>query len=94
MQLDILRMFRQLNYFKEYQQRVQALVGKQQTRRLISQSLVLITVGGNDFVNNYYSASSISQSRNLPLPTYVKLLISEYRKILMVININHCTNTR
>ncbi|XP_048429175.1 GDSL esterase/lipase At5g18430-like [Pyrus x bretschneideri] len=81
--LDILRMFRQLNYFKEYQQRVQALVGKQQTRRLISQSLVLITVGGNDFVNNYYSASSISQSRNLPLPTYVKLLISEYRKTLM-----------
>lgn len=74
----------QLEYFQEYQGRVQALIGRDQTIRLIEQSLVLITVGGNDFVNNYYLGPSSTRSRQLPLPKYVKYLISEYKKLLMV----------
>lgn len=83
-QLNILRMPTQLEYFQEYQGRVQALIGREQTKRLIEQSLVLITVGGNDFVNNYYLGPSSTRSRQFPLPTYVNYLISEYKKLLMV----------
>uniref|UniRef100_A0A6N2KI81 GDSL esterase/lipase n=1 Tax=Salix viminalis TaxID=40686 RepID=A0A6N2KI81_SALVM len=46
-------------------------------------SLVLITVGGNDFVNNYYLLPYSARSRQLSLPKYVRYLILEYRKILM-----------
>lgn len=74
----------QLEYFQEYKGRVQALIGRDQTKRLIEQSLVLITVGGNDFVNNYYLGPSSTRSRQFPLPKYVKYLISEYKKLLMV----------
>ncbi|KAJ7978205.1 GDSL esterase/lipase [Quillaja saponaria] len=80
--LNIIRMFRQLEYFEQYQRRVSALIGAQQTKRLVNQALVLITVGGNDFVNNYYLVPYSARSRQYSLPNYVKYLVSEYRKLL------------
>ncbi|KAF8017895.1 hypothetical protein BT93_H2953 [Corymbia citriodora subsp. variegata] len=81
--LDVIRMFRQFKYFQEYQRRVRGLIGAGQTRRLINEALVLITVGGNDFVNNYYLVPNSIRSRQYPLPQYVKYLVSEYRKLLL-----------
>ncbi|KAJ0079042.1 GDSL esterase/lipase At5g18430-like [Pistacia vera] len=80
--LNIIRMFRQLDYFEEYQHRVSALIGAQETRRLVNRALVLITVGGNDFVNNYYLVPFSARSRQFALPDYVKYVISEYKKLL------------
>ncbi|EEF40427.1 zinc finger protein, putative [Ricinus communis] len=81
--IKYIRMHRQLEYFQQYQKRVQALIGADQTERLVSEALVLITVGGNDFVNNYYLVPFSARSRQYSLPDYVKYLISEYRKLLM-----------
>ncbi|XP_059438905.1 GDSL esterase/lipase At5g33370-like [Corylus avellana] len=81
--LNIIRMYRQFEYFQEYQRRVRALIGSAGTKRLVSQALILITVGGNDFVNNYYLVPYSARSRQYSLPDYVKYLISEYRKILL-----------
>lgn len=78
-------MFRQLEYFQEYQRRVSALIGAAQAKALVNQALVLITVGGNDFVNNYYLVPYSARSRQYSLPNYVKFLIVEYRKLLQVI---------
>lgn len=74
----------QLEYFQQYQSRVSQLIGRGQTQRLVNQALVLITVGGNDFVNNYYLVPFSARSRQYSLPDYVRYVISEYRKILMV----------
>lgn len=78
-------MFRQFDYFEQYQQRLSALIGAEQTRRLVNQAIVLITVGGNDFVNNYYLVPISARSLQYNLPDYVKVLISEYQKLLIVI---------
>ena len=63
-------MFRQFDYFEQYQQRLSALIGAEQTHRLVNQALVLVTVGGNDFVNNYYlmpySARALRVPETLP----------------------------
>ncbi|XP_027357737.1 GDSL esterase/lipase At5g18430-like isoform X1 [Abrus precatorius] len=80
--VNVIRMYRQLEYFKEYQNRVSALIGASQTKSLVNQALVLITVGGNDFVNNYYLVPNSVRSRQYPLPAYVRYLISEYKKLL------------
>lgn len=77
-------MFRQLHYFEEYQHRVSALIGAQRTEQLVNRALVLITVGGNDFVNNYYLVPFSARSRQYSLPDYVKYIISEYKKQLKV----------
>ncbi|KAB5512082.1 hypothetical protein DKX38_029110 [Salix brachista] len=81
--INIIRMHSQLEYFQQYQQRVSALIGAEQAKRLVNQALVLITVGGNDFVNNYYLVPYSARSRQYDLPDYVKFLISEYRKLLL-----------
>ncbi|MBN7124834.1 hypothetical protein BSU01_24555, partial [Erwinia billingiae] len=73
---------KQFKLFHHYQQRVTALIGAEQTQRLVNGALVLMTVGGNDFVNNYYLVPYSARSRQFSLPDYVRYLISEYRKIL------------
>ncbi|MED6107135.1 GDSL esterase/lipase ltl1 [Stylosanthes scabra] len=80
--VNIIRMYQQLEYFKEYQRRVGALIGAEGAKNLVNQALVLITVGGNDFVNNYYLVPYSARSRQYPLPEYVKYVISEYEKLL------------
>ncbi|KAF5191947.1 GDSL esterase/lipase [Thalictrum thalictroides] len=81
--LNIIRITQQLQYFQQYQQRVGALIGSEQATRLVNQALVLITLGGNDFVNNYYLVPFSARSRQYSLPDYVRFIISEYKKILL-----------
>ncbi|XWS42619.1 hypothetical protein CRYUN_Cryun16bG0029300 [Craigia yunnanensis] len=51
--------------------------------RIVNDALVLITVGGNDFVNNYFLVPFSPRSLQFKLPDYVRYLISEYKKLLM-----------
>ncbi|XP_030521241.1 GDSL esterase/lipase At5g33370-like [Rhodamnia argentea] len=81
--INIIRITQQLQFFQQYQQRVAALIGEGQAQRLVNGALVLITLGGNDFVNNYYLVPFSARSRQYSLPDYVVYLISEYRKILI-----------
>ncbi|KAL6316097.1 hypothetical protein AAG906_015613 [Vitis piasezkii] len=50
---------------------------------LLFKALVLITLGRNDFVNNYYLVPNSTRSRQFTLPNYVCYLISKCRKNLM-----------
>ncbi|KAL4574690.1 hypothetical protein LXL04_021526 [Taraxacum kok-saghyz] len=81
--VDIIRMPYQLAYFEKYKERVHSLIGKQETEKLVNKALVLITIGGNDFVNNYYFVPNSLRSLQYKLPDYVTLLTKEYQNILM-----------
>ncbi|KAE8684232.1 GDSL esterase/lipase [Hibiscus syriacus] len=81
--INIIRMYKQLKYFEQYQARLTDLVGYDEVRRIVNDALILITVGGNDFVNNYYLIPFSPRSRQFSLPDYVRYLISEYKKLLM-----------
>lgn len=50
----------------------------------MNNGIVLITLGGNDFVNNYYLIPYSARSREFSLPDYIPYVISEYKKILTV----------
>ncbi|CAA2967512.1 GDSL esterase lipase At5g33370-like [Olea europaea subsp. europaea] len=80
--LNIIRIAQQLEYFQQYQTRVSRLIGSAGTQRLVNEALVLITLGGNDFVNNYYLVPFSARSRQFSLPDYVRYILSEYRKVL------------
>ncbi|XP_071734692.1 GDSL esterase/lipase At5g33370-like [Rutidosis leptorrhynchoides] len=81
--VNIIRATQQLENFKQYQRRVSALIGPKQTKKLVNDALVLVTLGGNDFVNNYYLVPLSARSRQYSLQDYVPFIISEYRKILL-----------
>jgi len=49
-QVGILRMFQQFALFQQYQGRLSAEVGAAQAQRVVNGALVLMTLGGNDFV--------------------------------------------
>uniref|UniRef100_J3LIC4 Uncharacterized protein n=1 Tax=Oryza brachyantha TaxID=4533 RepID=J3LIC4_ORYBR len=80
--VNIIRIGDQLQYFREYQRKLRALVGEEQAKRLVNGALVLITLGGNDFVNNYYLVPMSVRSRQFAIQDYVPFIISEYKKIL------------
>ncbi|QCE06840.1 GDSL esterase/lipase At4g28780 [Vigna unguiculata] len=81
--VGILRMFQQFALFQQYQGRLSAEVGAAQAQRVVNGALVLMTLGGNDFVNNYFLTPVSARSRQFTVPQYCRYLISEYRKILM-----------
>ncbi|KAL9262847.1 GDSL esterase/lipase LTL1-like protein [Drosera capensis] len=80
--LNIIKITNQMEYFEQYQQQVAQQIGDAATQRLVNQALVLITLGDNDFVNNYYLVPFSARARQYALPDYVHYLISEYQKIL------------
>lgn len=84
MQVNILKISRQLELFHEYQQRVGEMIGGAQAQQLVKNALVLITLGGNDFINNYFLPTISLRRQQYSLPDYCRYLVSEYQKILMV----------
>ncbi|XP_071689986.1 GDSL esterase/lipase At4g28780-like [Rutidosis leptorrhynchoides] len=80
---NIIRITQQLQNFRAYQARVSLLIGPDQTQRLVNQALVLITLGGNDYVNNYFLAPVTARRLQYTIPQFTQYIIAEYRKILM-----------
>lgn len=85
LQLNIIRIWKQLEYFEQYKVRLTDVIGPDQTRQVVNKGMILISLGGNDFVNNYYLIPFSARSREYSLPDYVRYLVSEYRKVLSVI---------
>ncbi|KAK4492447.1 hypothetical protein RD792_003255 [Penstemon davidsonii] len=79
---NIIRIYQQLEHFRQYQRRVTSLIGEQQAQELVNKALVLITLGGNDFVNNYFLTPISLRGLEFNLQDYCQYLISEYKKIL------------
>ncbi|XP_031099988.1 GDSL esterase/lipase LTL1-like [Ipomoea triloba] len=80
---NIIRIAQQLQFFEQYQQRVGSLIGSAPAAMLVNQALFLITLGGNDFVNNYFLVPVSARRIQFSIPNFSRYLISEYRKILM-----------
>jgi phospholipase/lecithinase/hemolysin len=81
-QANIIRISKQLTYFEQYQHRLAKLIGPDQAARVVAGALTLITLGGNDFVNNYYLVPYSVRSREFSLPDYIKYILSEYKQVL------------
>lgn len=80
--VNILRIHDQLELFQQYQERVSALIGAEQTERLVNDALVLITLGGNDYVNNYFLTPVSLRQMQYNLEDYSLIVITEYHRIL------------
>lgn len=52
-----------MEYFKEYQTRLRAQFGDWNTILIISKSLYIISIGTNDFLENYYAFNSQRRSQ-------------------------------
>ncbi|XP_028778205.1 GDSL esterase/lipase At4g28780-like [Neltuma alba] len=80
--VGIIRIFQQFELFQQYQRRLSGLVGAARAEKIVNGALVLMTLGGNDFVNNYFATPVTVRSRQFTVPQFSSYLVSEYRKIL------------
>ncbi|GLJ40659.1 hypothetical protein SUGI_0839520 [Cryptomeria japonica] len=79
----VLRMFVQLEFFREYQNRVAAIIGRSAADQMVANGLISITLGGNDYVNNYYLVPVSVRSVEYPnVADYNNFIVREYKKIL------------
>ncbi|XP_050247888.1 GDSL esterase/lipase At4g26790-like [Quercus robur] len=52
--LNVIPMWKELEYYKEYQNKLRAHVGKDKANEILSEALYLMSLGTNDFLENYY----------------------------------------
>ncbi|KAK6919284.1 GDSL lipase/esterase [Dillenia turbinata] len=52
--LSVIPLWRELEYYKEYQKKLRAYLGTQKANEVISEALYLMSLGTNDFLENYY----------------------------------------
>ncbi|XP_017974736.1 PREDICTED: GDSL esterase/lipase At2g04570 [Theobroma cacao] len=52
--LNVIPLWKELEYYKEYQQKLRAYVGKKKANQILSEALYLMSLGTNDFLENYY----------------------------------------
>ncbi|KAK7245270.1 hypothetical protein RIF29_40109 [Crotalaria pallida] len=81
--VGIIKIFKQFELFQLYQQRLRAEVGAEQAQKIVNGALVLMTLGGNDFVNNYFLTPFSPTRSHFTVPQFCHYLISEYTKILL-----------
>ncbi|GLJ15054.1 hypothetical protein SUGI_0246040 [Cryptomeria japonica] len=79
---NIIKMPQQFQYFVEYKNKVAKMLGVKATNKLVAEGLMSITLGGNDYVNNYYLLPVSQRSIQYTLPNYTQFIISEYEKYL------------
>ncbi|KAL2547783.1 GDSL esterase/lipase [Forsythia ovata] len=53
--LNVLPVWKEVEYYKDYQKRLKAYVGEEKAKYIISEALYLISMGTNDFLENYYT---------------------------------------
>lgn len=52
--LSVIPLWKELEYYKEYQQRLRDYLGKEKANEVLSESMYLVSLGTNDFLENYY----------------------------------------
>ncbi|XP_021275226.1 GDSL esterase/lipase At2g42990-like isoform X2 [Herrania umbratica] len=53
--LKVIPLWKEVEYYKEYQKKLRAYLGDKKANGIISEALYLISIGTNDFLENYYA---------------------------------------
>lgn len=53
--LNVIPLWREVEYYKEYQTKLKAYVGEANANFIINEALYLVSLGTNDFLENYYT---------------------------------------
>lgn len=74
---------KQIEHFREYKTKVEAVIGTERTEALIKKAVYVISAGTNDFVVNYYGASGIRRY-SYSIPSYSKFLVQQIQQFIQV----------
>lgn len=72
--LNVIPLWKQVEYYKEYQKKLKAYAGNDKAKTILSEGLYVISIGTNDFLENYYTIPSM-RSRYSSVERYQDFLI-------------------
>lgn len=75
-------MTQQLNYYKEYQTKVENMVGKAKANEMFSGAIHLLSAGSSDFIQNYYIDPLLNGAYSLD--QFSDILITSYTNFIQV----------
>ncbi|KAG5546601.1 hypothetical protein RHGRI_018696 [Rhododendron griersonianum] len=52
--LSVIPLWKEIEYYKEYQKQLRGYLGKEMANMVLSEALYVISIGTNDFLENYY----------------------------------------
>ncbi|KAJ7960314.1 GDSL esterase/lipase [Quillaja saponaria] len=52
--LNVIPLWKELEYYKEYQNKLRGYLGEEKANEILSEALYLLSLGTNDFLDNYY----------------------------------------
>ncbi|GAB2242658.1 hypothetical protein Droror1_Dr00019433 [Drosera rotundifolia] len=73
--LSVIPLWKEVNYYKEYQARLRDYLGEQKANKILSEALYLISMGTNDFLENYYSTTQRTRSSQFTVKQYQDFLV-------------------
>lgn len=77
---SVIPLWKELEYYKEYQSRLGEYLGKEKAAEVLSEALYIISIGTNDFLENYYLLPYRSSEFNIE--EYQNFLIDIARNFL------------
>ena len=82
--LNVIPLWQEVENYKEYQNKLRAYAGTQKANTIISEALYLISIGTNDFLENYYIIPNGRQTQ-FTIDQYQNFLIGLARGFLIQI---------
>ncbi|XP_023743865.1 GDSL esterase/lipase At5g45950 [Lactuca sativa] len=77
---NVISLRKQLDYFKEYKLRLRMLVGEEGSHRIVSNAVFILSMGTNDFLQNYYIDPT--RSKTFTIVQYQHFLINCMEKYI------------
>ncbi|KAL3636984.1 hypothetical protein CASFOL_019283 [Castilleja foliolosa] len=81
--LSVIPLWKELDYYKEYQRRLNDYLGNQKAQEVLSDAVYIISVGTNDFLENYYLLPQ--RSLEFSIEEYQRFLAGIARNFIMQI---------
>nr|XP_043620423.1 GDSL esterase/lipase At2g42990 [Erigeron canadensis] len=63
--LSVIPLWKEVEYYKEYQKKLRSYLGEQKANTVLSEAVYLISMGTNDFLENYYTLSDRRSQYNI-----------------------------
>lgn len=73
---NAISMTQQLQYFRQYQSKVERSVGRANASSIVSKALYVVSAGASDFVQNYYISPDLM--RQFTVPQFVEFLMQKF----------------
>ncbi|XP_047313029.1 GDSL esterase/lipase At5g45960-like [Impatiens glandulifera] len=71
---------KQLEYFNEYQKRIEYAIGKEKTKEIVENAVYIVSAGTNDFVLNYFSIPI--RKHKYTIPAYMDFILFQVHQFI------------